>query len=372
MKDGSIMPIDRLSDGLKNMLAMVGDIAYRCYSHNPHLGQEALTSPGIVLIDELDLHLHPRWQQHVVNDLKMTFPNIQFIATTHSPIILSCLDSEDKVILLDDNEVQYLTHTGGRDVNDILSIYMDAEIKNDDLDRYFQLIESGVGQSDEALALHSKIEQASGADYHELAHADLLLSFYEWYMIYIDKKRSEEPTALKEYIDVQTDNQLELSYKDIPKDAVRAALLDIQGGLCCYCMNRIGKDNFAIEHFLPQAQAENYQVAFHNLFLACQHSNGKRQGDQHCDKAKGDKLIPNYFSSKNCASYFAYSQRSGEILPCILTVNGEPNWEHQKKFISAQDYQQKYLELSDVQRMVLVTIDTLKLYFLDWQIYNLR
>jgi len=66
MEDGSIMPIDRLSDGLKNMLAMVGDIAYRCYSHNPYLGQEALTSPGVVLIDELDLHLHPRWQQHVV------------------------------------------------------------------------------------------------------------------------------------------------------------------------------------------------------------------------------------------------------------------------------------------------------------------
>jgi len=87
--------------------------------------------------------------------------------------------SEDKVILLDDNDVQYLTHTSGRDVNDILSIYMDAELKNNDLVDYFQLIESGLGQSDEALALRVKIEQASGADYHELAHADLLLSFYE-------------------------------------------------------------------------------------------------------------------------------------------------------------------------------------------------
>jgi predicted ATP-binding protein involved in virulence len=68
---------------------------------NPHLNQKALEKTnGIVLIDEIDLHLHPKWQKRVINDLKNTFPQIQFIATTHSPFILQSLQS-DEVINLD-------------------------------------------------------------------------------------------------------------------------------------------------------------------------------------------------------------------------------------------------------------------------------
>jgi len=182
-------------------------------------------------------------------------------------------------------------------------------------------------------------------------------------MIYIDKSFVEEPSDLKEYIEAQTTNQLALSYRSMPKEGVRAALFKAQGGLCCYCMNTIGKDNSSIEHFLPQKQAENYQVAFHNLFLACKYSEGKGKGEdiQHCDKRKGDKLIPNYLSSKDCASYFAYNLSAGEILPRILTIDGKPNWERQEKFASVQDCQKRFSELSDVQQMVLVTIETLNL-----------
>jgi predicted ATP-binding protein involved in virulence len=74
------------------MLAMVGDIAWKCMQLNPHLGEEAsVATPGIVLIDELDLHLHPNWQRRIVDDLRNAFPNIQFIATTHSPFIVQSL-----------------------------------------------------------------------------------------------------------------------------------------------------------------------------------------------------------------------------------------------------------------------------------------
>jgi predicted ATP-binding protein involved in virulence len=91
---------DLLSDGFRNMIGMVADIAYRCVTLNPHLNQKALQeTDGIVLIDEIDLHLHPKWQKRVVNDLKKTFPKIQFIATTHSPFIVQSLLSSEVINL---------------------------------------------------------------------------------------------------------------------------------------------------------------------------------------------------------------------------------------------------------------------------------
>jgi predicted ATP-binding protein involved in virulence len=89
-------PFHFLSDGYKNLLAIFADLAYRCVTLNPHYEKEAnLKSEGVVLIDELDLHLHPRWQQDVVKNLKKTFPKIQFVATTHSPFILQEMEDNE-------------------------------------------------------------------------------------------------------------------------------------------------------------------------------------------------------------------------------------------------------------------------------------
>ena len=83
------IPFDFLSDGYRNLLAIFADIAYRCATLNPHYGIEAnLKCSGVVLIDELDLHLHPAWQKVIIDQLKNTFPKIQFVATTHSPFII--------------------------------------------------------------------------------------------------------------------------------------------------------------------------------------------------------------------------------------------------------------------------------------------
>jgi predicted ATP-binding protein involved in virulence len=91
-QDGRTLPFRMLSDGVRSMIGMVADIAYRCISLNPLLESEAvLLTPGIVLIDEIDLHLHPNWQRRVVDDLKRTFPKIQFFATTHSEHIIQSL-----------------------------------------------------------------------------------------------------------------------------------------------------------------------------------------------------------------------------------------------------------------------------------------
>ncbi|MCT7970536.1 AAA family ATPase [Laspinema olomoucense] len=103
-KDGRLLPLRMLSDGVRNVLAMVADIAYRAAMLNPHFGRDAakMTS-GIVLIDEIDLHLHPSWQRHIVEDLHRTFPEIQFIATTHSPFIVQSL-RRGKLLNLDQQE----------------------------------------------------------------------------------------------------------------------------------------------------------------------------------------------------------------------------------------------------------------------------
>jgi predicted ATP-binding protein involved in virulence len=103
--DGVSYRIEQLSDGYKTSLAMVMDIASRMVEANPDLGAEALKSPGMVLIDEIELHLHPSWQQTIIPDLRRTFPNVQFICTTHSPQILSTVKPESIRIITDDGTV---------------------------------------------------------------------------------------------------------------------------------------------------------------------------------------------------------------------------------------------------------------------------
>lgn len=90
-----IIPVTSLSDGIRNILSLAGDLAYRCVMLNPAFGANAakMTS-GIVMIDEVDMHLHPSWQQTIITDLQRTFPNIQFIVTTHSPQVLSTVRPE--------------------------------------------------------------------------------------------------------------------------------------------------------------------------------------------------------------------------------------------------------------------------------------
>jgi predicted ATP-binding protein involved in virulence len=177
-KDEKFTPIDLLSDGFKSMLAMVADIAYRCINLNPHLGENALESAGVVLIDELDVHLHPNWQKKVVKMLKTAFPNIQFIVTTHSPLILHSLELGDRIINLEDNQVDYVDNMFGRDANDTLLQIMDTKIETPFLKEYVGLVESGKGKTEEALKIRQKIENLVGRDYKELAKVDALMQFY--------------------------------------------------------------------------------------------------------------------------------------------------------------------------------------------------
>jgi predicted ATP-binding protein involved in virulence len=103
VKQGLELNVAQLSDGERNMLALVGDMARRLCVLNPSLANPN-EGRGVVLIDEIDLHLHPRWQREVVGKLESTFPHCQFILSTHSPQVVSEL-VEASVYLLRDGQV---------------------------------------------------------------------------------------------------------------------------------------------------------------------------------------------------------------------------------------------------------------------------
>jgi len=95
-----VLPVSSLSDGIRSMVALVADIAFRCARLNPFLGKNATTdTEGIVLIDELDMHLHPSWQQLVLGQLTEAFPKLQFIVTTHSPLLVTAVKHQSIRIL---------------------------------------------------------------------------------------------------------------------------------------------------------------------------------------------------------------------------------------------------------------------------------
>ena len=125
-----ILPLNYLSDGSKSILAMVADIAYRMATLNPHLlGKVTEETDGVILIDEIDLHLHPSWQRRIIDALHKTFPKVQFIFTTHSPTVLTNVPRENILILDNGRVYSPEVKTYGRDVNSILREVMQAEIR---------------------------------------------------------------------------------------------------------------------------------------------------------------------------------------------------------------------------------------------------
>lgn len=102
-KDGKVLKLDQLSDGEKCTIALFGDLARRMALANPSL-VNPLDGEGVVLIDELELHMHTSWQRKILPALKGTFPNVQFIITTHSPQVLGEVGEEFNIFLLSKRE----------------------------------------------------------------------------------------------------------------------------------------------------------------------------------------------------------------------------------------------------------------------------
>lgn len=125
------VPISLLSDGVRNMIGMVADISRRAIQLNPQLGDHVIREAhGIVLIDEVDMHLHPQWQRSILGGLQKAFPNIQFIVTTHSPLVISDIKNVHVNLLDNSEKATQVPELYGQDANSVLLEIMDTDIRN--------------------------------------------------------------------------------------------------------------------------------------------------------------------------------------------------------------------------------------------------
>lgn len=171
--------LNQLSDGEKNLLVMVADIARRLAIANPDPTKNALEGEGIILIDEIELHLHPQWQRDIIPRLTSTFPNCQFIVTTHSPQVLSNVKKENVFIVEDFQVYPADAYTFGRDSNSILSELMGVterpiEIQNKLTECLYKIDD---GQIEEAKVLLRELSDLLGHNDSEIVKANTLISF---------------------------------------------------------------------------------------------------------------------------------------------------------------------------------------------------
>lgn len=182
-KDGKYLKINQLSDGEKCTIALFGDLARRMALANPQK-DNPLEGSGVVLIDELDLHMHTSWQRKVLDVLKETFPNIQFIITTHSPQILGEVDDTFNLFYLyrdvENKEILLKTYKSfmGWDANMILEDVMSTTSMNQEIkkmsEKMFTCIENK--QYDEAEELADLLDDKTNGYVEGLTKARMLIS----------------------------------------------------------------------------------------------------------------------------------------------------------------------------------------------------
>jgi predicted ATP-binding protein involved in virulence len=169
-KDGQIFPMSDMSDGYRTMVAIIGDIACKAALLNPHLNENSIEeTPGVVLIDELDQHLHPRWQRRIIEDLRRTFPKIQFICTTHSPFLIQSLGNARLIDLGADKTSS--ANFSAQSIEDIVESVQNVEMPQRSsrylamfkaAEEYFALLRSAQNVNDiELEALKNKLDELS-------------------------------------------------------------------------------------------------------------------------------------------------------------------------------------------------------------------
>lgn len=189
--DHGALPLDLLSDGVRAMITLVADLALRCVRLNGHLLDRApLETTGVVLIDEVDLHLHPAWQQRVIASLRKAFPLVQFIVSTHSPQVLSTVRSENIRVVFKDHDGQWHATCPMQEVKGIESAVALNEIMGVNpvppvdeatwLADYTAMIEDGTWQEQSGCALREQLIAFYGPQHQVILDADRLIRFQEF------------------------------------------------------------------------------------------------------------------------------------------------------------------------------------------------
>lgn len=185
-KHGQEVRVDQLSDGEKCLIALVADLARRLVIANPKL-ENPLTGVGVVLIDEIDLHLHPGWQRMVLPKLTATFPNCQFIVSTHSPQVLGEVEGHQiRILMRGEDEVYYTIpkQAKGLSSNEVLDELMNALGGTEKLSRnkeveiqlneLFELIDDE--KFDLAKAKIDLMKKAMNGDIPDIVRAEALMT----------------------------------------------------------------------------------------------------------------------------------------------------------------------------------------------------
>lgn len=170
----------QLSDGERSVLVLMLDIAKRLAQANPRLADPLSEAEAIILIDEIDLHLHPQWQRKIVHDLTRTFPNCQFIASTHSPQVIGEVP-HGRVRFIDGDTVHIPDHSFGVDSSRVLEELMETRPRNVGVDERLNKIAALIDEGDkaEARSLIDTLAREIGASDPEITRARLLLEFLE-------------------------------------------------------------------------------------------------------------------------------------------------------------------------------------------------
>lgn len=181
-EEGQDMPVSFLSAGYQSLLWMTMDLSYRLALLNPDAGDDIKKIPGIVLIDELDMHLHPKWQWNVLMALEETFPNVQFIVATHSPIIISSCKEEKLIQILETGEVSYLPSAYAYSVEDVLRFRQGSCEKPKNIETLIDKFEKAMNRYDytEARTVIKALEVELGKDHSEVKKAQNELDISEW------------------------------------------------------------------------------------------------------------------------------------------------------------------------------------------------
>ena len=180
--DGHVSTWPELSDGYHVFIALVADIARRAVMLNEFDGADASARvEGVVLIDELDLHLHPRWQRVALPRLRNVFPRLQLVVTTHSPQILSSVDNRQVRRLFDGKLQEYPVLVEGRDTNAILREYMRTEDRSPEGTGALRALHDHIdgGRREEAEELYKKLLSRWGDLDPDLIEAKVLLDLEE-------------------------------------------------------------------------------------------------------------------------------------------------------------------------------------------------
>lgn len=162
------IPLSQMSDGYKSTISLIADIAYRMAVLNPQMGIDVIEkTDGVILIDEVDLHLHPAWQHRILGDLQEIFPRVQFIVTTHAPAVISSAKSENLMILKDYEVLDASVEIYGNDVNSILKDIMGAPDRNPAISKLFSRFYSLLNDGKYDMAEKILDEIDGQRDYHD-------------------------------------------------------------------------------------------------------------------------------------------------------------------------------------------------------------